>query len=56
MLFEGCEFAWDALKKFYSAVQQRSPYIGIERVTLTADPTGTQLSLALRVSSVEVTR
>jgi hypothetical protein len=47
---------WDSLKKFYSAVQQRSPYIGIERVMLTADPTGTQLNLSLQVSSVEVTR
>lgn len=47
---------WDSLKNFYTALQQRSPYIGIEQVQVTADPTGMQLTLQLRVSSVEVTR
>ncbi|MBI5769870.1 MAG: hypothetical protein HZA93_18995 [Verrucomicrobia bacterium] len=47
---------WESLTKFYAALQQRSPYIGIEHVQITADPTGTQLTLALRVSSVEITR
>ena len=47
---------WDPLTKFYSALQQQSPYIGIERVMLTADATGVQHSLSLRVSSVEISR
>ena len=47
---------WDSLKKFYFTLQQRSPYIGIERVQLTADPAGAKLSLVLLVSSVEITR
>jgi hypothetical protein len=47
---------WDALRKFYFNLQQRSPYIGIERVRVTSDPTGAQLNLAVTVSSVEITR
>lgn len=48
---------WTALRKFYESLQQRSPYIGIERFTLNADPANPALlSLGLRVSSVEITR
>ncbi len=48
---------WDALKKFYSALQQRSPYIGIEQFTLRPDTVNrAQLNLVLRVSSVEITK
>ena len=48
---------WDGLKNFYHLLQQRSPYIGIEQFTLRPDATNrAQLSLALRVSSVEITR
>ncbi len=48
---------WDALTKFYSALQQRSPYIGIEQFTLRPDPVNrAQLSLVLRVSSVEIAK
>ncbi len=47
---------WDALRSFYTALQKRSPYIGIEQFALA--PIGgnrAQLSLLLRVSSVEIT-
>jgi hypothetical protein len=48
---------WDALKKFYLALHQRSPYIGIELFTLQSSTANqAQLSLSLRVSSVEITR
>ena len=48
---------WLSLKKFYFEIQQRSPYIGIDSVALQAvDPAGAQLNLALKVSSVEITR
>ncbi|MSU25203.1 MAG: hypothetical protein EXS32_15460 [Opitutus sp.] len=44
-----------ALGKFYEALQQRSPYIGIEQFGLRADAANNaQLNLQLRVSSVEV--
>jgi hypothetical protein len=48
---------WEALEPFYVALQQRSPYIGIDQFTL--QPMGgnrTQLTLQLRVSSIEVPR
>lgn len=44
------------LLPFYYALQKRSPYIGIERFTVTADPSGALLNVALRVSSMEFTR
>ena len=48
---------WEALKSFYRALQQRSPYIGIELFTLRPDAANrAQLSLALKVSSVEITK
>ncbi len=48
---------WDALKNFYRGLQQRSPYIGIEQFTLRPDAVNrAQLALALRVSSVEITK
>jgi len=48
---------WGLLRKFYETLQKRSPYIGIERFQLSADGVNpAQLSLALRVSSVEITR
>ena len=48
---------WDALKNFYHALQQRSPYIGVEQFTLRPDAVNrAQLSLALKVSSVEITK
>ena len=43
---------WASLVKFYQAIQERSPYIGIVRFTLQV--TGVQHSLALTVSSIEV--
>ena len=48
---------WDSLTKFYRALQQRSPYIGIEQFALSPDAANrAQLSLRLRVSSVEITK
>lgn len=48
---------WESLKNFYRALQQRSPYIGIEQFTLRPDAANkAQLSLVLRVSSVEITK
>jgi hypothetical protein len=48
---------WGVLTKFYTALQQRSPYIGIDQFALRPDPINhAQLTLVLRVSSVEVTK
>lgn len=45
---------WMALQKFYVALRDRSPYIGIDQATLVTSPTNrTQLSLQLKVSAVE---
>lgn len=47
---------WEAVTKFYAAVQQRSPYIAIDQFILQpksrANPT--QLMLVLKVSSVQI--
>ncbi len=46
-----------SLLKFYVALRDRSPYIGIDQFSLTANPANpAQLSLSLRVSSVEIAR
>jgi hypothetical protein len=48
---------WENLTKFYSALQQRSPYIGVETFTLRPDAVNrAQLSLVLQLSSVEITK
>ncbi|MCR6654613.1 MAG: general secretion pathway protein GspM [Opitutus sp.] len=48
---------WGALKRFYLALSQRSPYIGIEQCSLAADRANPALlNASLRVSSVEVIR
>lgn len=48
---------WEALKRFYLAVQRRSPYIGLEQLSLAADRAHPeQLNSSLRVSSVEIIR
>lgn len=48
---------WEALKRFYLELTQRSPYVGIEQFSLQADrATPTQLNATLRVSSVEIVR
>jgi hypothetical protein len=48
---------WDALRKFYEALEQRSPYIAIERFILSAAPNNwAQLQLTLKVTSVEIAR
>jgi hypothetical protein len=47
---------WDTLSKFYEALQRRSPYISLERFTLTAAVNASQLTLSLKVASVEITR
>jgi predicted RNA polymerase sigma factor len=46
---------WEALKRFYLALTQRSPYIGIEQCSLQADRANPgALNASLRVSSVEI--
>ena len=48
---------FEALKKFYLALSQRSPYIGIEQCTLSAERANpAQLNASLTVSSVEIVR
>jgi hypothetical protein len=48
---------WDALRKFYEALQQQSPYIAVERFILSAAPNNwAQLRLVLKVTSVEIVR
>jgi len=48
---------WDALKRFYLELAQRSPYIGIEQFSLQAERASpAQLNASLRVSSVEIIR
>ena len=48
---------WDALSRFYEALQRRSPYISLERFTLVSAPNNAaQLTLNLKVTSVELTR
>jgi type II secretory pathway component PulM len=48
---------WNSLWAFYSAIQQRSPYISIEECTVSADPANPSvLNLSLLVSSVEIAR
>jgi hypothetical protein len=47
---------WDPLKKFYEALQLKSPYIAMERFTLLSVNTTGQHQLNLKVTSVEITR
>jgi hypothetical protein len=48
---------WNSLKTFYVALQQRSPYIGIEQFSVQSDRANpTMLNVSLRVSSVEIAR
>lgn len=47
----------DALLKFYAALQQRAPYIGIEQFALVPDAANRALlTLRLKVSSVEIAK
>jgi len=48
---------WEALRRFYTAIARRSPYIGIEQLSLTADRVNpNQINASFRVSSVETIR
>jgi hypothetical protein len=48
---------WDALIRFYEALQKRSPYIAIERFTLQSTGSNTsQHQLSLKVTSMEIRR
>lgn len=47
---------WEALKKFYLALQERSPYIGIDQFILTGRANPPQHALNLTVSSFEPAR
>jgi len=46
---------WEALRKFYQALQTKAPYIGIDQFTLSNPGNGTH-TLGMRISSVEVSR
>jgi hypothetical protein len=46
---------WDALKKFYTALQGRAPYLGVDQFALNAARNNTH-TLAMRISSVEIAR
>jgi hypothetical protein len=46
---------WDTLQAFYAALQQRTPYIGIDQFQLNADHANPNLlSANLKISSVEI--
>lgn len=46
---------WNSLWTFYQALQQRSPYIGIEQCAITSDPPNPSLlNMSVLVSSVEI--
>lgn len=45
---------WEPLIKFYEALQQRSPYIAIERFVLQTPNNAAQHVLTLKVTSVEI--
>ena len=47
---------WDPLLKFYEALQQRSPYIAIERFTLQSPNNAQQHVLQIKVTSVEIVK
>ena len=48
---------WEAFKRFYLALERRSPYIGLEQLTLAADRLHPdQINASLKVSSVEIVR
>ncbi len=45
---------WEPLLKFYEALQQRSPYIAIERFVLQTPNNAAQHTLNVKVTSVEI--
>lgn len=46
---------WEPLKSFYEALQQRTPYIAVERFMLSSAPNApARLTLSLKVVSVEI--
>lgn len=50
---------WQSVKNFYSALASRSPYIGVEQLTLTTDRSNSgqdSLNAVIRVTSVEIIR
>ena len=47
---------WEPLLKFYEALQQRSPYIAIERFTLQSPTNAPQHVLQIKVTSVEIVK
>ena len=48
---------WEALGRFYEALQKKSPYIAIEKFTLaSAGNNASQLQLSLKVTSMEIRR
>jgi hypothetical protein len=48
---------WSSVKNFYTALAARSPYIGVEQLSLTSDRANpSQLNAVVRVTSVEIVR
>lgn len=47
---------WEPLLKFYGALQQRSPYLAIERFTLQSPNNAPQHVLQIKVTSVEIVK
>lgn len=48
---------WDALLRFYEALQRRAPYISLEKFVLAGMPNNSsQHNLSLKVTSVEINR
>lgn len=46
---------WDSIKAFYTGIQKRSPYIGIEQFSLQTDrANAAMLNASIRLSSVEI--
>lgn len=46
---------WDSIKTFYTGLQKRSPYIGIEQFSLQTDrANAAMLNASIRLSSVEI--
>jgi hypothetical protein len=46
---------WEALKKFYLALQAKAPYVGIDQFSLN-NPGNNTHTLGMRISSVEIAR
>ncbi len=48
--------SWDSLRNFYEAVEKRRPYIAIDELTVNFTPQTAMHSIAVKVSSIQVTQ